>query len=342
MFPNVRLMIVAILAAIAGIGCGLGLFATFRVNHEPLARLAEGSPPLQLAVDNLALGSQTQMTLQARLPVNGAANLISVPAAIPTSSANPAADAAPSVAPNPAPAPAADRAGADSASAGDSNIQRPTEAMGVGDTANTATTVAVSTPAESSVTSVASTPSQQEPIAAAPDQQVSATGQDRTPAAAAPDQQAPATAQDRPPAAAVLDQQPAAAPAIAALSAAPAETAATKAAAEDQQPAAKPAQSVESKPPKPRVTATHAVPTRHAVKKVRVRRAAATVASQPAYQYSQPIYSQPTYTWTYGAAQASQSIKRIAIKRHRAAKKAASAAQNNPAPTTAGLGGSQY
>ena len=41
MFPNVRLMVVAILAAIAGISCGLGLFATFRVNHEPLARLAE-------------------------------------------------------------------------------------------------------------------------------------------------------------------------------------------------------------------------------------------------------------------------------------------------------------
>ena len=45
MFPNVRLMVVAILAAITGISCGLGLFATFRVNHEPLARLAEGSPP---------------------------------------------------------------------------------------------------------------------------------------------------------------------------------------------------------------------------------------------------------------------------------------------------------
>ena len=54
MFPNVRLMIVAILAAIAGIGSGLGLFATFRVNHEPLARFAEGSSPLQLAFDNRA------------------------------------------------------------------------------------------------------------------------------------------------------------------------------------------------------------------------------------------------------------------------------------------------
>jgi len=51
MFPNIRLMIVTVLAAILGIGCGLGLFATFRVNHEPLAlaRLSNGGVPLQLA-----------------------------------------------------------------------------------------------------------------------------------------------------------------------------------------------------------------------------------------------------------------------------------------------------
>ena len=49
MFPNIRLMIVTVVAAILGIGCGLGLFATFRVNHEPLARLSDGGAPLQLA-----------------------------------------------------------------------------------------------------------------------------------------------------------------------------------------------------------------------------------------------------------------------------------------------------
>jgi hypothetical protein len=32
----------------------LGLFATFRVNHEPLARFAAGGPPPQLAFDKLA------------------------------------------------------------------------------------------------------------------------------------------------------------------------------------------------------------------------------------------------------------------------------------------------
>ncbi len=341
MFPNVRLMIVAILAAIAGIGCGLGLFATFRVNHEPLARLAEGSPPLQLAVDNLAFGSQTQAPLQARLPVSGAANLISVPTTIPTPSAAayPAADAAP----NPAPAPTAERAGADSASAGNSNVQQPTDAMGEGATANTATSLAVSLPAEqSSLTSVASAPSQQEPVATAPDQQPPAAAQDRPPAPVASDQQASATAQDRPPVATASDQQPAAAAAMAEPPVPPAETAAIDAAAEDRQPAAKPAQSAERKTPKPGVAATRTAPARHAVRKVRARRTVAAVAAQPTYQYAQPAYSQPTYTWTDGTAQASQPIKRVVIKRHRTAKKAAPAAQNYPVPATAGLSGSQY
>jgi hypothetical protein len=49
MFPNVRLMIVAVLASLVGISCGMGLFAVFRVNHEPLARLASGSGPLVFA-----------------------------------------------------------------------------------------------------------------------------------------------------------------------------------------------------------------------------------------------------------------------------------------------------
>ena len=34
MFPNIRLMIVAVLASILGISCALGLFAEFRVSHE--------------------------------------------------------------------------------------------------------------------------------------------------------------------------------------------------------------------------------------------------------------------------------------------------------------------
>src|ERR1700722_17293156 len=49
MFPNVRLLIAAVVVALS---CGFGLFATFRVNHEPLSRLPPGAAPLQLAAGN--------------------------------------------------------------------------------------------------------------------------------------------------------------------------------------------------------------------------------------------------------------------------------------------------
>src|SRR6516225_1448915 len=99
MFPNVRLMVVAILAAITGISCGLGLFAAFRVNHEPLARLAEGSP--RLALNNRALGSEAGAPLEARLPGKDAARLISVPVIL--AAPSPAPSPAPSREPSPAP-----------------------------------------------------------------------------------------------------------------------------------------------------------------------------------------------------------------------------------------------
>jgi hypothetical protein len=45
MFPNVRLMVAAVVASIMALSFGFGLFAAVRVNHEPLA----GPTPLQLA-----------------------------------------------------------------------------------------------------------------------------------------------------------------------------------------------------------------------------------------------------------------------------------------------------
>ena len=164
MFPNVRLMmVVAILAALAGIGCGLGLFATFRVNHEPLARLAEGSPPLQLAFDNRALDSDTRAPLEARLPVNGVPNVISVPVIIAT----------PTPATTPAPSPAAEQADADSAIVGDSGVQQEPAGAAVQDKSNTAS-LAIAVPAEQSgVTPEA--PDQQETVAAVLDQQPAAS-----------------------------------------------------------------------------------------------------------------------------------------------------------------------
>ncbi|MGB9391495.1 MAG: hypothetical protein WCB70_16110 [Xanthobacteraceae bacterium] len=297
MFPNIRLMVVAILAAIAGIGSGLGLFATFRVNHEPLARLAEGSAPLQLAFDNLALGSDARAPLEARLPVNDAAKAISVPVII----------AIPSPAtPSPAtPSPAAEQAEANSTIAGDSSIQQASADAGSADRGNTASLAVAVSAEQSNVTPEAIAPSQQEAVAAAQDQQ----------------------------------------PAVSAATAPTAEqTAAISTAAEDRQPAVKPAQSGESKAAKPAVKASRsAAQARRASKTVRVRRTPATVAAQLAYQYSQPTYSQPTYTWTDGTAQASQPVKRVQIKRHRTAKKAAPpAAQSSPSAATAGLSGTQY
>jgi hypothetical protein len=88
MFPNFRLTIVAILASIVGISCGLGLFAAFRVNHEPLAGLSSGKPSLQLAFDSVEPAGDAAAPFGIRFQV-------SVPAAI----------AAPVVAPPPLPLP---------------------------------------------------------------------------------------------------------------------------------------------------------------------------------------------------------------------------------------------
>jgi hypothetical protein len=52
MFPNVRLIIVAMLASMASICCCLGVFAAFRVNHEPFTRSQSSNPPLQLVFGN--------------------------------------------------------------------------------------------------------------------------------------------------------------------------------------------------------------------------------------------------------------------------------------------------
>lgn len=48
MFPNVRLMIVAVMASIMGMSCALGLFAEFRVSHESFLRASNVSAPLQI------------------------------------------------------------------------------------------------------------------------------------------------------------------------------------------------------------------------------------------------------------------------------------------------------
>jgi hypothetical protein len=48
MFPNVRLLIAAMIVSVVAVSCGFAVFAAFRVNHEPLARLPSVTAPLQL------------------------------------------------------------------------------------------------------------------------------------------------------------------------------------------------------------------------------------------------------------------------------------------------------
>jgi hypothetical protein len=52
MFPNVRILIAAVVASVVALSCGFAMFAALRVNHEPLSRLANGAAPLQLAAGN--------------------------------------------------------------------------------------------------------------------------------------------------------------------------------------------------------------------------------------------------------------------------------------------------
>jgi hypothetical protein len=54
MFPNVRLMIVAVMASVVALIGGFGVFAAFRVNHEPLARLSNVTAQSQLVADSAA------------------------------------------------------------------------------------------------------------------------------------------------------------------------------------------------------------------------------------------------------------------------------------------------
>jgi hypothetical protein len=56
MFPNLRLMVVAVLASILGISCALGLFAEFRVSHDSFLRESNATTPLQLGSSDEATG----------------------------------------------------------------------------------------------------------------------------------------------------------------------------------------------------------------------------------------------------------------------------------------------
>jgi hypothetical protein len=297
MFLNVRLLVVAVLAAIAGITCGLGLFATFRVNHEPLARFSEGGPPLQLAFDNLAPMPDTAAPMAARYSLNGAAKPLSAPVLIPP----------PIRAPEPAEAGRAPGEGA----------------------ANAQDTAATAAPADQKdETSVA----------------VVTLGEQLTGTAENIE-----TAQHTADVVASGGQQPDKSPlpsdtAGSAATEAAADSGATDTAAEKialansvaqiEEPAVKQTKARASVKP-PAKAARPATPARRATKTVRIRRTPTTAAVQPAN-----VWAQPAYQWT-DAIQTSQTPRRVIVKRHRAAKQAAPAAQSDLTGATAGVLGPQ-
>jgi hypothetical protein len=59
MFPDVRLMVAATLASVVALMLGFGLFAAFRVSHEPLGRLQPAGAPMLLVADNAAIAATT-------------------------------------------------------------------------------------------------------------------------------------------------------------------------------------------------------------------------------------------------------------------------------------------
>jgi hypothetical protein len=288
MLPNIRLLIVAVLAAIAGISCGLGLFATFRVNHEPLVRFSEGGPPLQLAFDHRTAAPEAVSPIAARLPLDSAGKTISAPVLIPPPAVEESPAGAGAVAPQP-----------------DSDAASSADAAGEA-------AIASATPANTS--------------------ERAAQGNDPI------QSEAEAVAASEPKAV-----DPASNTAVASAANQPAEENVRSAADDPQTPANPPIGQEAVKTP---VKTTHAaVPVRRAAKVIR-RRAPTTVAAQPADQFAQANYQQPAqtyqaYQWTDPNAQARQTVRRVVIKRHRAVRKPAPAAQSNLAGATAGVAGPQ-
>lgn len=262
MFLNARLLVVAVLAAIAGITCGLGLFATFRVNHEPLARFSEGGPSLQLAFDNLAPMPDTAAPVAARYPLNGAAKPLSAAVLIPP--------------PNPAPDPA--EAGS-APGEGAANAQYSTGTAAPADQRDE-TSVAVVTPGEQSTGAAENIATGQHAA------DVVAPGEQEPDKSPPPTESAGSTATE-----AAADSG--------ATDTAGEKIALANSAAQIEDPAVKQTKARASDVAKPSAKAARpAKPTRRATKAIRIRRTPATVAAQPANVWTQPTYQWTDATQT--------------------------------------------
>jgi hypothetical protein len=65
MFPNVRVMVAAMLASVVVLVCGFGIFAAFRVSREPIAHLPTAALSLQLVGENAVTPAAAMATREA-------------------------------------------------------------------------------------------------------------------------------------------------------------------------------------------------------------------------------------------------------------------------------------
>jgi hypothetical protein len=146
MFPNVRVMIAAIIASLLGMSCGLAVFAAFSVNHDPFVRPPSSAPPLPLVLGYAAPGPEKDAAAPfgVRFPLNVPTGN-GVPANIPIVAHEDVAAPAEPSAEAPAAVPAAPNAPDESAKANNTTmtaVETPAEPA-----ASEATTTQVSKPA---------------------------------------------------------------------------------------------------------------------------------------------------------------------------------------------------
>jgi hypothetical protein len=93
MFPNVRMMVVATLASIVAVICGMGVLAAIGINHEPFTRLPGDRPPLQIVFDHTVPGGKAVEPFGVRFQVGAQPNADdeaakSAPVAVPAPTAD--------------------------------------------------------------------------------------------------------------------------------------------------------------------------------------------------------------------------------------------------------------
>src|ERR1700722_1241246 len=146
MFPNVRLMIVAMSASLLAIVCAMGLFmgmfAAFNVMHQPFSAPAAGRLPLQIAfadessapvADGKPAPFGVRFQLNARQVPNGPV-IVAVPAALDRAPQDAPAESAASAEPDPESGSAKPQDGAAQSPSHDAQTNNAVQNTGTGDT----------------------------------------------------------------------------------------------------------------------------------------------------------------------------------------------------------------